>query len=61
MASPTNAIRDNKDNEPKVAAVDMKLEVIVIPVSDVDRAEKFYQRLGWRQDVTRSMPKQNRF
>jgi catechol 2,3-dioxygenase-like lactoylglutathione lyase family enzyme len=30
----------------------MKLEVVVIPVSDVDRAEKFYQRLGWRQDVT---------
>src|SRR6478736_735277 len=52
MASPTSAIRDNNDNEPKVAAVDMKLEVIVIPVSDVDRAEKFYQRLGWRQDVT---------
>src|SRR6266705_2607638 len=52
MASPTNAIRDNTDNEPKVAAVDMKLEVIVIPVSDVDRAEKFYRRLGWRQDVT---------
>ena len=52
MASPTNASRDNKDNEPKVAAVDMKLEVIVIPVSDVDRAEKFYQRIGWRQDVT---------
>jgi catechol 2,3-dioxygenase-like lactoylglutathione lyase family enzyme len=50
MASPTSAIRDN--NESKVAAVDMKLEVIVIPVSDVDRAEKFYQRLGWRQDVT---------
>jgi catechol 2,3-dioxygenase-like lactoylglutathione lyase family enzyme len=52
MASPANAIRDNKDNEPTVAAVDMKLEVIVIPVSDADRAEKFYQRLGWRQDVT---------
>jgi len=52
MASPTNAIRDNTDNDPKVAAVNMKLEVIVIPVSDVDRAEKFYQRLGWRQDVT---------
>src|SRR5437660_5951210 len=52
MASPTNAIRDNTDNEPKVAAVDMKLEVIVIPVSDVDRAEQFYRRLGWRQDVT---------
>jgi len=52
MASPTNSIRDNEANEPKVAAVDMKLEVIVIPVSDVERAEKFYQRLGWRQDVT---------
>ena len=52
MASPTNAIRDNNANDPKVAAVDMKLEVIVIPVSDVDRAEKFYQKLGWRQDVT---------
>jgi hypothetical protein len=38
MASPTNAIRDS--NQPKAAAVDMKLEVIVIPVSDVDRAEK---------------------
>src|SRR6476469_1492177 len=52
MASPTNAIRDNNANEPKVAAVDMKLEVIVIPVSDVDRAEQCYRRLGWRQDVT---------
>lgn len=52
MASPTNAIRDNSANDPKVVAVDMKLEVIVIPVSDADRAEKFYQRLGWRQDVT---------
>src|SRR4030095_5341778 len=35
-----------------VATVDMKLEVIVIPVSDVERAEQFYRRLGWRQDVT---------
>src|SRR6476659_7999375 len=52
MASPTNAIRDNNVNEPKVAAVDMKLEVIVIPVTDVERAEQFYRRLGWRQDVT---------
>ena len=52
MASPTNVIRDNNASEPKVAAVDMKLEVIVIPVSDVDRAEQFYRRLGWRQDVT---------
>jgi catechol 2,3-dioxygenase-like lactoylglutathione lyase family enzyme len=31
--------------------VDMKLEVIVIPVSDVDRAKKFYETLGWRLDA----------
>src|SRR4051794_40675041 len=32
--------------------VDMKLEVMVIPVSDVERAKAFYQGLGWRLDVT---------
>jgi len=32
--------------------VDQKLEVDIIPVSDVDRAREFYQRLGWRLDVT---------
>ena len=32
--------------------VDQKLEVVVIPVSDVERATEFYRRLGWRQDVT---------
>jgi catechol 2,3-dioxygenase-like lactoylglutathione lyase family enzyme len=31
--------------------VDMKLEVVVIPVSDVDRAKHFYQSLGWRLDA----------
>ena len=31
--------------------VDMKLEVIVIPVSDVERAAQFYRKLGWRQDA----------
>lgn len=34
------------------ANVDMKLEVVVIPVSDVDRAKEFYGRLGWRLDQT---------
>jgi len=52
MATPTNAIRDNSASDPKVAAVDMKLEVVVIPVSDVERAEQFYRKVGWRQDVT---------
>jgi catechol 2,3-dioxygenase-like lactoylglutathione lyase family enzyme len=32
-------------------AVDMKLEVVVIPVSDVDRAKRFYTELGWRLDA----------
>ena len=32
-------------------SVDLKLEVIVIPVSDVDRAKAFYARLGWRLDA----------
>jgi catechol 2,3-dioxygenase-like lactoylglutathione lyase family enzyme len=30
----------------------MKLEVLIIPISDVDRAQDFYRRVGWRQDVT---------
>src|SRR5258708_34458020 len=34
-----------------VAAVDMKFEIVVIPVSDVDRAKEFYGRLGWRLDA----------
>jgi catechol 2,3-dioxygenase-like lactoylglutathione lyase family enzyme len=35
-----------------LATIDVKLEVIVIPVSDAERAEQFYRKLGWRQDVT---------
>jgi catechol 2,3-dioxygenase-like lactoylglutathione lyase family enzyme len=33
-----------------VARVDMKFEVALIPVSDVDRTKEFYTRLGWRLD-----------
>ena len=36
---------------PKAASVDMKLEIVVIPVSDVDRAKRFYCDLGWRLDA----------
>jgi catechol 2,3-dioxygenase-like lactoylglutathione lyase family enzyme len=36
------------------ATVDMKLEVVVIPVSDIERARVFYQSLGWRLDATPS-------
>lgn len=53
MASPQEEIRGNDATiDATVATVDMKLEVVVIPVSDVDRAKKFYAKLGWRQDVT---------
>src|ERR1700712_1204843 len=31
--------------------VDMKFEIVVIPVSDVDRAKRFYGNLGWRLDA----------
>ena len=35
----------------KVAAVPMRLEAVVVPVADVDRANRFYQQLGWRVDA----------
>jgi catechol 2,3-dioxygenase-like lactoylglutathione lyase family enzyme len=38
-------------NEAKIKSVDMKLEIVVIPVSDVDRAKAFYEKLGWRLDA----------
>ena len=38
-------------NATKAPTVDMKLEVVVIPVSDVDRAKAFYEGLGWRLDA----------
>ena len=44
----TNEVRDN---DATAARVDMKFEVVVIPVSDVDRAKEFYGRLGWRLDA----------
>src|SRR5213080_2202735 len=43
------------NNEPvsdaSAARVDMKFEVIVIPVADVDRSKAFYTKLGWRLDA----------
>jgi catechol 2,3-dioxygenase-like lactoylglutathione lyase family enzyme len=53
MAQPEPARETSKDasKEPSVATVATKLEVIVIPVSDVDRAKEFYARLGWRLDA----------
>src|SRR3979490_458822 len=41
------------NNEPVAsgAKVDMKFEVIVIPVADVDRSKAFYSKIGWRLDA----------
>ena len=36
---------------PEAGTVDLKLEVVTLPVSDVDRAKRFYQSLGWRLDA----------
>jgi catechol 2,3-dioxygenase-like lactoylglutathione lyase family enzyme len=36
---------------PSASTIDMKLEVVTLPVSDVDRAKAFYQSLGWRLDI----------
>jgi catechol 2,3-dioxygenase-like lactoylglutathione lyase family enzyme len=35
----------------ELTTIDMALEVVTLPVSDVDRAKRFYQSLGWRMDV----------
>jgi len=41
----------NASRDAAAGTVDMRLEVQIIPVSDVDRAKEFYQRLGWRLDA----------
>jgi catechol 2,3-dioxygenase-like lactoylglutathione lyase family enzyme len=38
-------------NTPSIAEHDLKLEVVVIPVSDIDRSKHFYESLGWRLDA----------
>jgi catechol 2,3-dioxygenase-like lactoylglutathione lyase family enzyme len=43
--------RNDATSNGGVAGIDMKLEIVVLPVSDVDRAKKFYQSLGWRLDA----------
>jgi len=40
----------NASRNAATETVDMHVEVVIIPVSDVDRSKEFYQRLGWRLD-----------
>jgi catechol 2,3-dioxygenase-like lactoylglutathione lyase family enzyme len=49
--SSTDVGTDTSRGTPEVSAIDMKLEVVAIPVSDIDRAKRFYQGLGWRLDA----------
>ena len=49
--STTKVRSDGASEIASVKNADMKLEVVVIPVSDVDRAKEFYGRLGWRLDA----------
>jgi catechol 2,3-dioxygenase-like lactoylglutathione lyase family enzyme len=46
----TGASSGTSTESPEVGTIDMKLEVVTLPVSDVDRAKSFYQSLGWRLD-----------
>ena len=52
MANLTQEIQHDKTTASASATkVDLKFEVVVIPVSDVDRAKEFYTGLGWRLDI----------
>ena len=52
MANATSEVQvSDATSQESVARVDMKFEIVVIPVSDVDRAKEFYARLGWRLDA----------
>ena len=44
-------MNETANKAPKTGTIDMKLEIVVVPVSDVDRAKTFYASLGWRLDA----------
>ena len=47
----TQTIHEDATHTRTAPTTDLKLEVVVIPVSDVDRAKRFYESLGWRLDA----------
>ena len=47
----TEVRHDDATSVARAGTVDMKFEIVVLPVSDVDRAKEFYGRLGWRLDA----------
>lgn len=51
-----NITRTEATRIPSAGIVDTKLEVVIVPVSDVDRAKRFYLGLGWRLDADFTFP-----
>jgi catechol 2,3-dioxygenase-like lactoylglutathione lyase family enzyme len=49
--STTDISSETATESHRPGTVDMKLEVVLVPVSDVDRAKRFYETLGWRLDA----------
>ena len=49
--SSTQTIDESATRRPNTGRVDLKLEVVAIPVSDIDRAKAFYEGLGWKLDA----------
>jgi catechol 2,3-dioxygenase-like lactoylglutathione lyase family enzyme len=47
----TTVSSDAGGRSPSALGVDMNLEVVTLPVSDIERSKSFYQRLGWRLDA----------
>jgi catechol 2,3-dioxygenase-like lactoylglutathione lyase family enzyme len=47
----TDVSGESTSPAPSAVGVDMGLEVVTLPVSDVDRAKRFYESLGWRFDI----------
>ena len=51
MSTPYTITSDTAPAADPAVTGDLKLEVVVIPVSDVDRSKRFYEALGWRADA----------
>ena len=51
MSTGSVPMKDTSSVDPEVAPIDMKFEIVVLPVSDADRAKEFYTKLGWRLDA----------
>ena len=51
MSSSTDVSSATSTKTAELSTIDMALEVVQLPVSDIDRAKRFYSRLGWRFDI----------